>query len=139
MEAVVDYEFLWGSQNEAIIKKLSIAAKNVLHTFYFQNPYTIHPHCSAENGLNWNDGFIPYNQLETALREAGAGYARLYSYGIEKCKFLAELIGRPFLNLEDSGCPTQRDLRPGPGPVFYLAIILISVAKLETRIPSTSF
>jgi hypothetical protein len=32
----------------------------------------MHPHGSAENGLNWDDGSIPYNQLETALSEAVA-------------------------------------------------------------------
>ena len=84
MEVVVDYEFLKGTQNEVIVKELSIAAKNVLHTFHFRSPYTMHPHGSAENGLNWDDGIIPYNHLETALSEAVAGYAHLYSYGIAK-------------------------------------------------------
>jgi hypothetical protein len=87
MEAVVDYEFLKGSQNEVIVQELSIAAKNVLHTFHFRSPCSMHPHGSAEYGLNWDDGIIPYNQLETALSgfQAVAGYAHLYSYGIAKC------------------------------------------------------
>ena len=69
------------------------------------------PHGSAENGLNWDDGIIPYNQLQTGLSESVALYANLYSFA--KCKFLAELIGRSVLNLEDYGCPTQRKRRPG--------------------------
>jgi hypothetical protein len=60
-----------------------------------------HPHGSAENGLNYNDGIIPYNKIETALSESFAGYAHLYSYSIAKCKFLSEMIGRPVPNLED--------------------------------------
>ena len=68
----------------------------------------MYPHWSAENVLNWDGGIIPYNQLETALSEVVAGYVHLYSYAISKCKFLAELIGRPVLYMEDFGCPTQR-------------------------------
>jgi hypothetical protein len=73
MEAVVDYVFLNGSQNDVIVKEISIAAKNVFQTFNFRSPYAIHPHDSAENGLNWGDGIIPYNQLETALSESVVG------------------------------------------------------------------
>jgi hypothetical protein len=102
MEAVIDYELLNRSQNLVIVKELSIAVKNVLHTFHFRSPYAMqHPHGSAEKGLNLDDGIIPYNQLETALSESVAGYAHLYSYGISKCNFLAELIVHSVLNLED--------------------------------------
>ena len=44
MEAVVDFEKVCGSQNEAVIKELSIAGHNVLETFHFQSPYTMRPH-----------------------------------------------------------------------------------------------
>jgi hypothetical protein len=77
MEAVVDYEFLKGRQNEVIVKEVSIAAKNVFHIFYFRSPFAMHRHGSAENGLNWDDGIVPYNQLENALSESVAGYAHL--------------------------------------------------------------
>ena len=131
MEAVVNYEFLKGSQNEVIVKELSIAAKNVLYTFHFRSPYSMHPHGSAENGLNWDDGIIPYNQMETALSEAVAGYAHLYSYGIAKCKFLEGQIWKTLV----APLSVNLDLDI---VVFYLATILISVAQLGTRIPSTS-
>jgi len=42
-----------------------------------------------------------------------AEYAHFYSYGINKCKFLVELIGRRILNLEDNCRTTQLKLRPG--------------------------
>jgi len=61
----------------------------------------MHRHGSAENGLNWDDGIVPYNQLENALSESVAGYAHLYSYSITKCKFLTEMIGVPVLHVED--------------------------------------
>ena len=60
MEVVTDYEFLKGSQDEKIIKDLSLTADNVIHTLHFQSPYAERPHGSAENGLNSDDGHIPY-------------------------------------------------------------------------------
>ena len=95
MEVVIDYEFVNGSQDEVVIKELSLAAKNVVHTLHFQSRYAMRTHGSAENGLNWDDGHIPYRQLEIVLGETVAGYAHLYGYGVEKCKFLSELLGRP--------------------------------------------
>jgi len=62
MEVVIDYEFLRGNQDEVVVKELSLAAKNVIHTFHFQSPYGMTPHGSDENGLNWDNGHIPYRQ-----------------------------------------------------------------------------
>jgi hypothetical protein len=58
MEVVVDYEYLTGSQNETVIKELSIAGENVLETWHFQRPYAMRPHGDEENGFNWDDGHI---------------------------------------------------------------------------------
>ena len=55
MEAVVDFEQLCGTQNETVVKELSIAIHNVLETFQFQSPYTTRLHGIYENGLNWDD------------------------------------------------------------------------------------
>jgi hypothetical protein len=87
MEVVIDCEFLDGAHNELIVKELSIAAEVVIHTFHFQRPYAMRPHGSAANGINWDDGHIPYGQLYTVLSEALARYAHLYSYGIQKSLF----------------------------------------------------
>lgn len=35
MEVVIDYDFLKGSQDEVVIKEISIAAKNVLRRYIF--------------------------------------------------------------------------------------------------------
>jgi hypothetical protein len=59
------------------------------------------PHGLAEKGLNWDKGQIPYQQIYTFLTVAVVEYTYLYSYCVEKLRVLSELIGRPFLNLED--------------------------------------
>ena len=111
MEVVVDYEYLTGSQNETVVKELSIAGENVLETFHFQSPYAMRPHGDQENGLNWDDGHIAYNQLSTVLSEAVAGFAHIYGYGESKCRLLSQLLARPVHNLEDLKCPSPRNFR----------------------------
>ena len=60
MEAVVDFGQLCGTQKETVVKELSNAGHNVLETFQFQSPYGMRAHGTFENGLNWDDGHIPY-------------------------------------------------------------------------------
>jgi hypothetical protein len=112
MEAVVDFEQLCGTQNETVVKELSIAGHNVLETFQFQSPYTMRPHGNSENGLNWDDGHIPYNQFSSVLNESVAGFAYLYAYGDSKCTLISQLLCRPVYNLEDFNCLSPRYFRP---------------------------
>jgi len=63
MEVVIDFEFLKGRQGEIVIKELSVAANNMNDSFRFKSPYTMTSHGSDENGLNWEDGHIAYQDL----------------------------------------------------------------------------
>jgi len=40
------------------------------------------PHGSEQNGLNWNDGFIPYDQVFTVRNEAVAIFDHLLGWGM---------------------------------------------------------
>ena len=62
MEATIEIEFLQGI-NELVIKELAVVSDRVVQTFLFRAPYHMEPHGSEENGLNWNDGYIPYDKL----------------------------------------------------------------------------
>jgi len=101
MEVGIDFEFLRWRQNEIVVKEISVAAANVSETFRFKSPYITASHGSAENGLKWE----AYHELYTVASEAVAGFANLYAYGVSKCKFLTELLGRPILNLQDFNYP----------------------------------
>jgi len=70
------------------------------------------PHGNSENGLNWDDGHIPYTQLASVLSESAAGFAHLYAHGDSKCTFISQLLDRPVHNLEDFNCPSPRYFRP---------------------------
>jgi hypothetical protein len=112
MEVVIDFETLKGNREEVVVKELSLAANGVIQTCHFKSPYVMHLHGSSENGLNWDDGVIAYDQLFSVLSEAVAGYAHLYSRGTDKCEFLLKLLGRPILDLDNFKCPQLNDLRP---------------------------
>ena len=98
MEVVVDYEYLTGNQNEAVIKELSNAGENALETFHFQSNYALGPNGDEENGLNRNDGHVAYNQFNMVLSGAVAGFAHLYGCGESKGRLLSQLLARPVHN-----------------------------------------
>ena len=100
-EAVIDFEFLRGRQNETVVKELCIAGSTASKTFRFKSPYKMADHGSSENGINWANGHIEYKDLHTAVAEAVAGFAHPYPYGVSKFTFLSSLTGRTIHNLED--------------------------------------
>ena len=110
MEATIDIEFLQGI-NELVITELTVVSDRVIPTFLFRAPYHVGPHGSEENGLNWNDGFIPYDQLFTLLNEAVAIYDHLYAMGNDKCQLLNGILGRPVHNFETLQCPDPQELK----------------------------
>ena len=57
-EAVIDFDFLRGQQNETVVKELCIASTTDGETFRFKSPYKMAVHGSSENGINWTDGHI---------------------------------------------------------------------------------
>jgi len=68
MVATIDMEFLYGIGPEAIVKELALVSDGFIQTFLFKPPYPMHAHVSEENGLNWDDGHIPYDQLNSPKR-----------------------------------------------------------------------
>ena len=74
---MIDFEFLRGRQNEAVVKELYVASVAAFETFRFKSPYKMALHGSSESDRNWADGHIEYKELHTVLREAVAGFAHL--------------------------------------------------------------
>ena len=78
-----------------------MAANNMVDSFVFKSPYSMTSHGSDQNGLNWEDGHIVYHDLYIVVGKKVAGFEYLYCYGVTKCKFLTELLGRPILKVQD--------------------------------------
>ena len=102
--------FLPGIGPEPIIKELALVSDGVIQTFLFKAPYPMHAHGSEENGLNWDDGHIPYDQLYSILNEVAAPFDHLFAYGTVKCGILNKHTKRPVHNLEDLKCPDPSKL-----------------------------
>ena len=57
-EAVTDFEFLRGRQNETVVKELCVAGATASETFRFKCPYKMFDHGATQNGIDWADGLI---------------------------------------------------------------------------------
>ena len=102
-EAVNDFVFLRGRQNETFVKELCVASATAGETFQFKSPYMMADHGSSEKGINWADGHIEYKVLRTVSTEAVAGFVHFFAHGVSKVTFLSTLMGRPIHNREDVG------------------------------------
>ena len=68
-------------------------------------------HGSKENGLNWDNGFILYSQVQTVQTEALAPFDHLYARGEDKCLLLGDILNRPIHDLEALQCPDPSELK----------------------------
>jgi len=109
METVIEIEFLPGN-NEQVIKEAAIVSDGAHIHFLFRPPYHMEPHGSKENGLNWEEGFLLYSQVQTVLTEALAPYDHLYAWGEDKC-LLGDILNRPIHNLDAIECPVPSKLK----------------------------
>jgi hypothetical protein len=111
MELLIDYVILKGLNDEVVIMEVGLVADNV-QKFHFKSPDKMASHGDVENGFNWADGHVKYDQLFHVLNEAVSGYANLYSYRAAKCSFVSNLLGRTVTNLTEFGCPLPENFRP---------------------------
>jgi hypothetical protein len=52
-DAVIDFEFLRGRQNETVVKELCLSTANASETSTFKGRYKMADHSSSENGIHW--------------------------------------------------------------------------------------
>jgi len=103
-EAVIDYAFSRGRQNETMVKEICVASGAAYETFRFKPHHTMRYHVSSENGTNWVDGLIDYRKLHKVFNETVAGFTHLYAYGVSKSTFPDGMNGRPIRTLENINC-----------------------------------
>jgi hypothetical protein len=112
MEVDINYEILKSLNGEDLIKEVSVAVKNALDTFHFASSYKMVANGDVENGINWADGYIPYDEIYRLLNELVDGYTHPLAYGRDNCSFLSGLLGRNIINLLKYGCRLPVKRRP---------------------------
>lgn len=102
---VVDFTFVIGRHGERVVKELAIVdvEDNRLQSYYFQPPYVTSSdeinYSASSRGANWNDGNVPYDELETILANATDSASAIYAYGKETSDFLDKLLNRSIIDL----------------------------------------
>ena len=121
MEFIVDFQG-YKSGDEFIFKEVAIvsiqedAQPTVL---LFAPPHTwdqVPVRNKSENnwiyrnyfGIPWNDGDIPYKELESTLCTYLMGDSKVYVKGLEKQRWLKNIISHKILDLEDYDCPSLK-------------------------------
>jgi hypothetical protein len=56
------------------------------------------------HGCNWNDGDVPYSELETVLHREVSTAVAIYCFGLQK-NYISGLIDRKVIDISQLGCP----------------------------------
>ena len=74
---VIDFTFLKGRDGELVVKELAVIVShsNRVSSYVFKRPYsweevpllTARINQAIDHGCNWNDGDVPYSDLQTVL------------------------------------------------------------------------
>jgi hypothetical protein len=121
MSLVMDFTYLDWRDGDIVFKELEAVVFhcNRVLSYIFTKPYvweTVSMFSAqmieaVDHGCSWNDGDVPYSELETMLyREASSALA-IYCYGPQKTKFISALIQRTVIDITQLGCPDLEDMR----------------------------
>ena len=89
---------------------------NRVSYYVFKRPYSweellfyVRMNEAIDHGCNWNDGYVPYSELEAVLyREASA--VALYCFGPVKTEFISIIINHTVIDITQLGCPSITDI-----------------------------
>ena len=62
------------------------------------------------HGCKWNNGDVPYSELEIVLHREVSSAVAIYCFGPEKSNFISGLIDRTVVNITQLGCPEVADV-----------------------------
>jgi hypothetical protein len=100
MAIVIDIDCLRGKDNEYVVKELALVGCDFQQTYHFWAPYSSrllpdsirhqnHWIRANINGYHWQDGCIPYTQLEPILQQFNDS-VEILTKGSEKVTFLQQ-------------------------------------------------
>jgi hypothetical protein len=99
---VIDFTFLVGRDNEIVVKELAVAhsRSNRMSSYVFKKPYcwdelpmfTAKLNSAITRSCNWDDGDVPYSELQTVLHREVSSAVAVYCLGYQKTNFISGLI-----------------------------------------------
>jgi hypothetical protein len=111
----IDFTFLEGRDNEIVVKELAVAYShsNRVSSYVFKRPYgweevpvfNARINEAIDYGCNWNDGDVPYSELETVLHREVSSAVVIYCFEPQKTNFISCLIDRTVIDITQLGCP----------------------------------
>lgn len=123
MEVVIDFQGFKRVYNEFVFKEVAIIplGENVQPIVYlFAPPHDwnlLPPRYKCENswltknfhGLHWQEGEIPYEELEEILKASTRSASQIYVKGLEKQRWLKNFLPN-VKNIESLDCPSLSKL-----------------------------
>lgn len=148
---VCDIQFFRNNDKSIILKSLSCTKlfnDEVIDHFIFKPPFDFNDlnltrraearHVSTfYHHINWNEGFIPYNDMIELVRSYFANATEILVKGDEKGKFLNSILRRNVCyNVEQLNCPNLKELKVAhtlfsKPPVSTLNVIVLKKWMLE--------
>jgi len=65
---------------------------------------------AIDYGCNWNDGYVPYSDLENVVHCEASSPAAIYCFGPLKTEFISSFINRTVIDITQLGCPPIADI-----------------------------
>ncbi len=117
MDIVIDIECFYNN----VVKELGFCNGTISKNFSFQPPYPYEFCTKKEKRVNswctrkfhfigWNSGSYSYGELPAVIKSLSFPNAKYYAKGLQKCQLLEKLFQKPFINLEELGCPKISEL-----------------------------
>jgi hypothetical protein len=113
---VIDFSFYYGVNREIIPKEVAFYVPESGHqeTYVIAPPYSLSnlpPHIVFENrhrsdhcvDHKWNDGIVPYSDLNYLMNRNSLEYLRVFVYGKERVDFVSQILGRRVIQIEEDG------------------------------------
>lgn len=115
---IIDILYLRDNEGNMIPKEIAIGNPdtNALQSWIIKPPFAwtdltpIIQHTNTwyskhMHGLDWRYGEVPFSQISQLLHTYTQNASAIYCFGLEKTKYLSNLLSQPIFNLQDLNCP----------------------------------
>ena len=110
---VVDFTHLEGPDRGLVVKELAAVDSHIIKvsSYVFKRPYswevlpllTARMNQTIDHGCNWNDGVVPYSDLETVLHREASSAVAICCFGLQKTEFISDLLERTVIDITQLG------------------------------------